>query len=64
MQSAIFVNIIIQHAFNEAMYLVEQADDDKDGMVTSYNMYDCLFNLFVFCLICLCINFSCRWKKF
>lgn len=27
--------IFIQHAFNEAMYLVEQADDDKDGMVTS-----------------------------
>ena len=48
MQSVIFVNIIIQHAFNEAMYLVEQADDDKDGMVTSYNMYDCLFNLFVY----------------
>lgn len=25
----------IQHAFNEAMYLVEQADEDKDGMVTN-----------------------------
>ena len=42
----LYINIIIfiQHAFNEAMYLVEQADDDKDGMVTSYNVFGCLFN--------------------
>ena len=34
---------IFQHAFNEAMFLVEQADDDKDGMVISYNVHCFVF---------------------
>ena len=47
------------------MYLVEQADDDKDGMVISYNMHGFVFSLFV--SVVTARNFesqqSLRWKQ-